>query len=68
MILAANQDKISDNRKRFLVKVWITKTECKNGKVLSFLHWKFERCDYLGLIDLLLNTVSWPAGTTVSTS
>ena len=58
MILAANQDKISDNRKRSLVKVWITKTECKNGKVVSFLHGKFEHCDYLGLIDLLLNQAS----------
>ena len=25
---------------------------------MSFLHWKFERCDYLGLIDLLLNQAS----------
>ena len=55
MILAANQDKIADKRKRFLVKSWIKKTERTNGKVNSFLHWKFDRCNYLRLIDLLLN-------------
>ena len=58
MILAASQDKITDQRKRFLVKLWITKTECKNGKVASFLHWKFEWCNYLGLIDLLMKEAS----------
>ena len=58
VILASNQDKITDTRKRFLVKVWITKTERKSGKVASFVHWKFERCNYLGLIDLLLNQAS----------
>ena len=52
-ILAANRDKLSDARKRFLVKLWITKTERKEGKVQSFLHWKFERCTYLQLINLL---------------
>ena len=58
VILVSNQDKITDTRKRFLVKVWITKTECKSGKVATFVHWKFERCNYLGLIDLLLNQAS----------
>ena len=52
-ILAANRDKLPDARKRFLVKLWITKTERKEGKVQSFLHWKFERCSYLQLINLL---------------
>ena len=52
-ILAANRDKLSDARKRFLVKLWITKTERKEGKVQSFLHWKFERCSYLQIINLL---------------
>ena len=41
-IIAANQNKLGDARKRFLVKLWITKTERKQGKVTSFLHWKFE--------------------------
>ena len=36
VILAANQDKITDTRKRFLVKVQITKMEHKNGKVATF--------------------------------
>ena len=57
-MLAMNQDKLSDERKRFLVKLWITKTECKNGKVTSFLHWKFEQCNCLGLIDLLMKEAS----------
>ena len=55
VILASNKHKITDTRKRFLVKVWITKAECKNGKVATFVHWKFACCNYLGLIDLLLN-------------
>ena len=41
--------------KRFMLKLWITKTECKQGKVTSFLHWKFEKCNYIGLIDLLMH-------------
>ena len=51
-ILDANRDKLSDARKRF-VKLWITNTERKEGKVQSFLDWKFERCSYLQLINLL---------------
>ena len=39
--------------KRFLVKLWITKTERKEGKLQSFLDWKFERCSYLQLINPL---------------
>ena len=58
VILASNQDKIRDTRKRFLVKVWITKTERKSGKVATFVHWKFNCCNYLGLMDLLLNQAS----------
>ena len=58
MIIAANQDKITDNRKTFLVKQWITKTEHKNGNIVSFLHWKFECCNYLGLVDLLMKEAS----------
>ena len=57
-ILAANRDKLSDARKRFLVKLWITETERKEGKVQSFLHWKFERCSYLQLINLLQNHIT----------
>ena len=41
--------------------MWITKTERKSGKVATFVHWKFERCNYLGLIDLLLNQASFMA-------
>ena len=37
-------DKLSDTRKRFMIKLWITKTERKEGKVQSFLDWKFESC------------------------
>ena len=49
----ANRDKLEDRRKRFLVKLWVTQTERKKGKVMSFLHWKFERCSYVELINLL---------------
>ena len=56
-IVAANRGKLSDARKRFLVKLWITKTERKEGKLQSFLDWKFERCSYLHLINLLTHHV-----------
>ena len=53
-ILAANSGKICDVRKRFMVKLWITLTERKNGNLTSYLHWKFERCNYLELVILLI--------------
>ena len=56
-ILAANTDKISNVKKKFMVKLWITLTEQNNGKVTSYLHWKFEWCNYLELIDLLMKKV-----------
>ena len=57
-ILRINRNKLKDERKRFLVKIWITKTECKEGVVQSFLHWKFEQCNYTGLIALLMEHMS----------
>ena len=32
----------------------MTKTERKEGVTQSYLHWKFERCNYIQLIDLLM--------------
>ena len=49
---------MKDERKRFLVKLWETKTERKEGVAQSFLDWKFERCNYTGLIDLLMEHMS----------
>ena len=57
-ILRDNADKLKDERKRFLVKLWETKTERKEGVAQSFLDWKFERCNYTGLIDLLMEHMS----------
>ena len=57
-ILSANAAKLKDERKRFLVKLWVTKTERKDGVAQSFLDWKFERCNYTGLIDLLMEHMS----------
>ena len=53
-LLQKNEEKLKDERKRFLVKLWVTKTERKEGVALSYLHWKFERCNYTELIDLLM--------------
>ena len=41
-ILQMNHGKIEDERKRFLVKLWVTKTERKEGVSQSFLHWKLK--------------------------
>ena len=57
-ILHANADKLKDERKRFLVKLWVTKTERKEGVAQSFSDWKFQRCNYTGLIDLLMEHLS----------
>ena len=54
-ILQKNGQRIKDKRKRFLVKLWVTKTERKQGVTQSYLHWKFERCNYIELIDLLMD-------------
>ena len=54
-ILQKNGQRIKDKRKRFLVKLWVTKTERKQGVTQSYLHWKFERCNYIELIDLFMD-------------
>ena len=56
-LLDLNRDKLSDKRKQFMVKLWITETERKEGKVQSFLDWKFERCSYVDFINLLMNHI-----------
>ena len=53
-ILHKNKAKCSDKRKRFLIKLWETKTVRKEGAVKSFMDWKFERCNYEQLVDLLM--------------
>ena len=53
-ILHKNEAKCSDKRKRFLIKLWETKTVRKEGAVQSFMDWKFERCNYEQLVDLLM--------------
>ena len=54
-ILQKNEGKCSDERKRFLVKIWETKTVRKEGAVQSFMDWKLERCNYVQLVDLLVD-------------
>ena len=41
-------------KERFLIKLWETKTVRKEGAVQSFMDWKFERCNYEQLVDLLM--------------
>ena len=53
-ILQKNHEKFKDKRKRFLVKLWVTKTERKEGVAQLYLHWKFERYNYIELIDLFI--------------
>ena len=55
LILEKNASKVCDRSKRFLVKQWVTKTVRKeDGNAQSFLHWKFERCNYEELVNLLI--------------
>ena len=57
-ILESNADKLSDNRKCFLIKQWVTKTERKEGATQSFLHWTFEKCTYEELAHLLTGSLN----------
>ena len=54
-ILQKNKGKFYGKRKRFLVKLWVTKTVRKEGAVQTFMDWKFERCNYVELVDLLMD-------------
>ena len=56
-LLDINRNKLSDKGKHFMVKIWITKTERKEGRVQSFLDWKFGRCSYVDLINLLTHHI-----------
>ena len=53
-ILQKNKAKCIDKRKKFLIKLWVTKIVRKEGAVQSFMDWKFERCNYEQLVDLLM--------------
>ena len=47
-----NATRMKDKRKRFMVKVWVTKTKMNEGVKQSYLHWNHERLNYEGLLDL----------------
>ena len=53
-LLDVNASKICDRSRRFLITQWQTKTVHKEGTSQSFLSWKFERCNYVELVDLLM--------------
>ena len=54
-LMVLNATKMSDKSRRFLIKQWVTKTVKKEGTTQSFLTWKFERCNYEQLVDLLMD-------------
>ena len=37
-----------------MVKLWVTKTKVKVGAQQSYLHWKYQRCNYTELVELYL--------------
>ena len=47
-----NALRMKDTRKRFMVKVWVTKTKVTDGVKQSYLHWNHERLNYKGLVTL----------------
>ena len=58
-ILEKNASKVCDKSKHFLVKLWVTKTvHNKEGNTQSFLHWKYERCNYEQPVNLLMETMA----------
>ena len=50
-----NSQKFKDKRKRFLVKQWENKTQIKKGERQAFMHWKYVRVNYEGLLDLYIS-------------
>ena len=42
---------MKDNRKRFLIKKWVTKRERVEDKYQSFMHWIHDRFTYKELIE-----------------
>ena len=40
-----------------MIKQWITETVKKEGVSQSYLDWKFERCNYLELVTLLMKSM-----------
>ena len=50
-----NAAKFDDKTKRFLIKQWFTKTVTKGRSTQSFLSWKFVRCNYEELVDMLMD-------------
>ena len=56
-MLEENDDKMSDNHKRFLVKEWITKTKENKESTQSYLHWKVHHSSYRDLIDMYIKQV-----------
>ena len=54
-IIEKNAGIICDKSKCFLVKLWVTEMVQKQDcNTQSFLSWKFERCSYEQLVDLLI--------------
>ena len=47
-----NAIRMTDKRKRFMVKVWVTKTKVTEGVKQSYLHWNHERLNYEGLLNI----------------
>lgn len=51
----ANEDKLQDNHKRFMVKQWVNKTRRRNDVLQTYLHWNFLRMSYSELLDLYID-------------
>ena len=47
-----NASRMADKRKRFMVKVWVTKTKVSEGVKQSYLHCNHGRLNYEGLLKL----------------
>lgn len=54
---ALNVEKLKDKRNRFLVKQWENKKEKLPGsdKIRIYMHWKYERLSYSGLVEKYVN-------------
>ena len=50
-LLDTNADLMQDERKRFLIKKWVTKRERIGDKYRSYMHWNHDRLSYKQLLE-----------------
>ena len=57
-LLDTNADLMQDERKRFLIKKWVTKRERIGDKYRSYMYWNHDRLSYKQLLERYVNDLA----------